>query len=101
MRRTIFLLMFATTLFGCAANSQSPAPSTAPVAQPTPPVRDRQIDSAVALFERMQQQSLDQTPLPARSVLTFGAIGNNETDNTSAFQKALDDMHKRGGGTVL
>ncbi|MDA8376626.1 MAG: glycosyl hydrolase family 28-related protein [Planctomycetia bacterium] len=36
----------------------------------------------------------------ARNVLEFGAKGDAKTDNTAAFQKALDAVHSAGGGIV-
>ena len=36
----------------------------------------------------------------ARNVLEFGARGDAKTDNTAAFQKALDAVHSAGGGIV-
>ncbi|EQD73159.1 hypothetical protein B1A_05094, partial [mine drainage metagenome] len=36
----------------------------------------------------------------ARNVLDFGARGNAKTDNTAAFQKALDAVYADGGGIV-
>lgn len=31
----------------------------------------------------------------------FGAVGDDETDNTAAMQRALDAIHALGGGTVI
>ncbi len=36
----------------------------------------------------------------ARDVREFGARGDGKTDNTAAFQKALDAVHSAGGGIV-
>lgn len=36
----------------------------------------------------------------AVNVKSFGAIGDASTDNTAAFQRALDAAYKSGGGTV-
>jgi len=35
-----------------------------------------------------------------KSVVSFGARGDGSTDDTAAFQRALDSVHKAGGGTV-
>ena len=40
---------------------------------------------------------LDSAELDVRS---FGAVGNAKSDDTAAFQSALDAAHKAGGGTV-
>jgi hypothetical protein len=35
-----------------------------------------------------------------KNVVSFGARGDGSTDNTAAFQRALETVHKTGGGTV-
>lgn len=34
------------------------------------------------------------------SVLSFGAVGDGQTDNTAAFQQAIDSCAEQGGGIV-
>ena len=47
--------------------------------------------------------SFDHLAIPARmqcSPLSFGAVGDGKTDNTTAIQNAVDACAGRGGGTV-
>ena len=41
------------------------------------------------------------TVVAGYNVLDFGALGDGKTDCTQAFQQALDNMRKAGGGTVF
>jgi hypothetical protein len=36
----------------------------------------------------------------SKNVVNFGARGDGSADDTAAFQRALDEAHKEGGGTV-
>lgn len=46
------------------------------------------------------QTERSQSAVQATSVKDFGASGNGTSDETAAFQRALDSMHRTGGGTV-
>src|SRR5437762_988674 len=100
------LIIALVLLVGCAEQKDHATTATSTESAATPPrpaPRDGQYEYELAAkaMDMMRQRELDQNPLPARSVLSFGAIGNGTTDNTEAFQKAVDSVHKAGGGTVL
>ena len=46
-------------------------------------------------------QTAEQCAWPMLNVINFGAAGDSKTDNTAAFQRALDAAGKAGGGTVF
>ncbi len=47
------------------------------------------------------QESPQVAGQPSYDVRSFGAVGDGKTDDTAAFQKALDAATQAGGGTVL
>ncbi len=47
------------------------------------------------------QESPQVTGQASYDVRSFGAVGDGKTDDTAAFQKALDAATQAGGGTVL
>lgn len=68
---------------------------------------DIQVDPAPLVSETLENApplSLPPDRKPAKSLMfnvaNYGAMAQPEADNTSAFQKALDDARKAGGGTV-
>jgi len=53
--------------------------------------------TSILLVSRLAVRAVDQD---VYSVLDFGAKGDGKTDDTAAFQKALDAVGQKGGGIV-
>lgn len=50
-------------------------------------------------LQTLAQEKSDERPF-SRSVMQFGAAGDGTTDDTAAFQKAIDTAAEEGGGVV-
>lgn len=57
------------------------------------------IQQGLQPHQELQQQH-DNQKLKI-NVQDFGAIGDNHTDNTAAFNAALQTLHQNGGGELL
>jgi hypothetical protein len=60
--------------------------------------------AAVAGLVGSTQEIKGQIPIDTRSILRaadFGVVGNGKADDSAAIQRAIDQAHKMGGGTVL
>jgi Pectate lyase superfamily protein len=60
---------------------------------------------AIEMFDSPRQlhanEQLPREVWPQSNVKNFGALGDARSDDSAAFQRALDSMDKMGGGTVF
>jgi polygalacturonase len=47
------------------------------------------------------QATIDSNKVSAYTITSYGAVADGKTSNTTAIQKAINDCHKHGGGTIV
>ena len=56
----------------------------------------------ILLYVTAQSQvTIDSSKTSVYNITTYGAVADGKTSNTTAIQKAIDDCHKHGGGTIV
>lgn len=57
--------------------------------------------STLLSFAAQSQVIIDSNKTTIYTITGYGAVADGKTSNTSAIQKAIEDCHKHGGGTIV
>src|SRR4051812_27373129 len=99
---TALSFIFTTPLL--AAEPSSPPPTTQPVTRTSNEsgVIARLEQRIAALEARMGTSGpINLTSSPWNDARAFGAVGDGTHDDGAAIQRAIDVLHRAGGGTLL
>ncbi|WP_202552345.1 glycoside hydrolase family 28 protein [Ginsengibacter hankyongi] len=55
----------------------------------------------ILFFTATQAQLSISSKISVYNIIDYGAVGDGKISNTAAIQKAINDCHKHGGGTIV